>query len=432
MSNYGKYPYVTIGQVKNYLNITSSNEDSRLSNLISYACAAVENYIGFEVLSNNYSEAFDGGKASIFVSRLPLQQVYAVNEYDGYAYRRLSNPQTDGSSVTRLESGNVLLTNIGDTKLKSRFKKFGSSSVFFNGSTDYIYTGDSDNWYFGDTPFTIDLQVRANSYSSNQTFISQVGDNNNYWSLGYNTTNGYTFRALADGIEVANVTHANIVGYVSNSFHHVEVSRSGTTFKIYRDGIELGTQNTSNVMPDINGPLELARQNITSTPNYFKGFMDEVRISLIDRHTDDFIPPAFQHSTDDNTMLLIHFDGPNNTQQFSDEHATVEQFMLYPITGEITRNVGENTGNYDLSLVGANTFKNFPRGVKVDYKAGYDSGEIPYDLSLATIDYIKMLHKDRQESQGFTFQGENIQDRVLVSNFPPHIKRILDLYRIWT
>ena len=432
MSNYGKYPYITLGQIKNYLNITSSNEDARLSNLVSYACAAVENYIGFEVLSNSYSEVFDGGKASVFVSRIPLQAVHAVNEYDGYAYRRLNNPQTDGSSVTRLESGNSVLTTIGSPKLKTRFKKFGSSSALFNGSTDYLSIGDSDNWYFGDSSFTIDLQIRANSYSSNQTFISQTSDNTNYWSLGYDTVNGYSFRALSDGIEVANVTHANTTGYVSNSFHHVEIVRNGTIFKIYRDGTELGTQNTSNVMPDINGSLEIARQNVSTSYNYFKGFIDELRVSLTARNTDDFTPPSYQYSTDDNTVLLVHFDGPNDSQEFYDDHATVEQFMFYPITGEITRNVGENTGDYNLSLVGARTFKNFPRGVKVDYKAGYDVGSVPYDLSLATLDYVKMLHKDRQESQGFTFQGENIQDRALSSNFPPHIRRILDLYRIWT
>ena len=430
MSSYGKYPYVTLNQVKNYLSITSSNEDARLSNLISYACAVVENYIGFEVLANNYSETFDGGRASVFVNRLPLQKVYTLTEYDGYAYRRLANPQTDGSSVTRVETGNAVLTTYGSPTLKTRFKKFGDSSALFNGSTDYLSAGDSDDWYFGDSPFTIDLQVRSNSYSSNTTFISQVGDSNNLWSLGYNTTNGYTFRALSSGVEVANVTHANNTGYVSNSFHHIEIARSGSTFKIYRDGIELGAQTTANVMPDINGPLEIGRQNVTSSYNYYNGFIDELRVSLTARHPDDFTPPTYQHSTDDDTVLLVHFDGPNNTQQFSDEHATVEQFVFYPVTGEITRNVGENTGFYDLSLVGARVFKNFPRGIKVDYRSGYESGEVPYDLSLATLDYAKMLHKDRQESQGFTFQGENIQDRVLSSNFPPHIKRILDLYRI--
>ena len=29
----------------------------------------------------------------------------------------------------------------------------------------------------------------------------------------------------------------------------------------------------------------------------------------------------------------------------------------------------------------------------------------------------------------FTFEGENVQRPRLVNNFPPHIKRILDMYR---
>lgn len=428
-SNYGKYPYITLAQIKNYLNITSANEDARLSNLISFACGVVENYIGHEILSNNYSEVFDGGRSSVFVSRLPLQNVHSVTEYDGYSYKRLNNPQSDGSSVTRLGS-NAVITNYGNTILKTRFKKFGDSSCLFNGSTDYLSAPDSDKWYFGDSAFTIDLQVRSNSYSSNQTFVSQVADSNNYWSLGYDTTNGYNFRAVSAGTEVVNVTHANSTGYSANTFHHVEIVRDGSSFKIYRDGSQLGSQTSSNVMPDINGPLEIGRQNVTSTFNYFRGFIDELRVSLTARHSSAFIAPSYQHSTDDNTVLLMHFDGANDTTVFADDHATVENFLFYPNTGEITRNVGENAGDYNLSLVGAKIFKNFPRGVRVAYKSGYDAGTVPNDLALATMDYIKMLHKDRQESQGFTFQGENVQDRALSSNFPPHIRRILDLYRV--
>jgi hypothetical protein len=428
-SNYGKYPYVSLAQVKNYLNITSSNEDARLSNLISYACAAVENYIGHEVLSNSYSEVFDGGSSSVFVSRLPLQNVYTLTEYDGTAYRRLNNPQADGSSVTRLGS-NIVLTRNGGPVLKKRFKKFGESSAFFNGAVDYLSAPDSDSWYFGDAPFTVELQVRANSYSANTTFISQVADSNNFWTLGYNTTNGFTFRALSSGVEIANVTHSNTTGYTSNSFHHVAICRNGTSFNLYRDGVSLGSQTTSNVMPDINASLEISRQNVSSSYNYFNGFIDELRISHIARYSSNFVSPEYQFSTDDSTVLLIHFDGANDTSNFADDHSTVEQFVFYPNTGEVTRNVGDGTGNFNLTIVGASIFKNYPRGVRISYKGGYESGNIPNDLLLATMDYAKMLHKERQESQGFTFQGENVQDRALSSNFPPHIRRILDLYRV--
>ena len=134
--------------------------------------------------------------------------------------------------------------------------------------------------------------------------------------------------------------------------------------------------------------------------------------------------------TDDDTVLLVHFDGSNDTQDFKDDHATPEQYLFYADTGKITKNIGDGTGNYNLSLISASTFRNYPQGIRVSYKAGYDSSDVPNDLIMATMDYTKMLHKDRQESQSFSLQGEHVTDKQLSANFPPHIRRILDLYRI--
>jgi hypothetical protein len=426
---YGKYPYVTLDNIKNYLNITSNNEDARLSNLIYYACSATENYIGHEILSNSYSDVFDGGKASIFVNKLPLQNVYSIVEYDGNAYRKLNNPQSDGSSVNR-SSPNHSIESINNAILKSRYKKFGDSSGFFDG-TNYLTVPTSDDWYFGNSDFTIELQIRANSYNFNSTFISQVEDANNYWSFGYSNTNGITFRAISAGIETINVSHATTTGYTANSFHHIELSRRSTTFNLFRDGTIIKTlSSVANVMPDLEASIEFGRQNISSNYQYYNGFIDESRITHVAQHTANFSAPSYQYSTDDNTVLLIHFDGDNNTASFKDDHATTEDFLFYQDTGEITKNIGSGAGNFDLSLIGASTFRNYPRGVRVFYKAGYDSNDVPNDIIMATMDYIKMLHKDRQESQSFSLQGENVQDRQLSANFPPHIRRILDLYRI--
>ena len=66
--NLGKYPYVTLAQVKDYLSISSNTQNARLSNIISYATGVVEHYIGQEVLANDYVEVFDGGKTSVMVS----------------------------------------------------------------------------------------------------------------------------------------------------------------------------------------------------------------------------------------------------------------------------------------------------------------------------------------------------------------------------
>ena len=55
--NLGKYPYVTLAQVKDYLSISSNTADARISNVISYATGMVEHYIGQEVIANNKDEA---------------------------------------------------------------------------------------------------------------------------------------------------------------------------------------------------------------------------------------------------------------------------------------------------------------------------------------------------------------------------------------
>ena len=97
-------------------------------------------------------------------------------------------------------------------------------------------------------------------------------------------------------------------------------------------------------------------------------------------------------------------------------------------TGQITRSYGPSVSRPELDYSSPPIFNNYKKGVKVEYNGGYDS--IPLDLKLAILDYIKILLKQEQSMQSFTFQGETKGAFVLSANFPPHIRRILDLYRI--
>jgi hypothetical protein len=74
------------------------------------------------------------------------------------------------------------------------------------------------------------------------------------------------------------------------------------------------------------------------------------------------------------------------------------------------------------------------KSVKVTYKAGYTS--TPEDLKLAVFDLIKYYMKDeRKERQ--TIAGATIENQVSSSlagniGFPDHIKRILDMYKLYS
>ena len=79
----------------------------------------------------------------------------------------------------------------------------------------------------------------------------------------------------------------------------------------------------------------------------------------------------------------------------------------------------------------------FPRGrkaVKVVYRAGYSS--TPEDLKLACFDLVKYYLKDERKDR-MTIAGATVENAVSTSirnnaGFPDHIKRVLDMYKIYT
>lgn len=80
--------------------------------------------------------------------------------------------------------------------------------------------------------------------------------------------------------------------------------------------------------------------------------------------------------------------------------------------------------------------KMFPKGrkaVKVTYRAGYAS--TPADLKLACFDLVKYYLKDERKAS-LTIAGAQVRNPVSTTirdniDFPDHIKRILDYYKVY-
>jgi hypothetical protein len=71
--------------------------------------------------------------------------------------------------------------------------------------------------------------------------------------------------------------------------------------------------------------------------------------------------------------------------------------------------------------------RNIFKGLRVKYRGGYDSISVPKDLKLATYDLI--TYYLRKEQTPRKTLGESSVEHVKSTDFPPHIKRVLDLYR---
>ena len=429
-------PYVQLGEVKEYLQINSTTYDNRLSNLISYACSVVESYVGREIKSNVYSEVFDGGTSQVFVSRLPLNGVKSITEFDGESHKTLIGPSSDGSLVgDDFQKSSVS----SSAALRTRRKKFGESSALFNGASSVsISDPESDNpkFDFQTDDFTIEGFFRFEDLSNTKTMVSR-GDADTKIELAYDPYLGVNFRALNSGTETVNVSHFTSTSSTSsfytanaNNFQHYAIARQDNSLRLFIDGSLVKTQTNSNTLPTIASNVNmLIGQSATSgSENYFKGYVDEFRVTIDAKYTASFTAPTTEHATDDNTVVLLHMNGKNGSTGVKDDCRTLPEFVWNSETGGIKRYTSGVEGVASISVIPETIFRNFPRGVKVTYDGGFSN--IPRDIKVATLDYIKILHKQTQENAGFSLSGESGKPHALSANFPPHIRRVLEMYRV--
>ena len=320
--NFGKYPYITLAQVKDYLSINSTNQDDRIANVLNYATGMVEHYIGQEVLANDYVEVFDGGKTSVMVSRLPLNNVYQVSEFDGQEHKILNDPTTIGTPIESSDNQELTVTFNSGAHLNSRIKRFGKSSLEL-ATADFVSSGTVPNRLkFEEGDFTIEMFIRRNDETITDSNVFSINtDASNFMQFRLANQYGLAFESNISGTPTtaqgAN-TSVESQQYKKREFAHIAASfdNQEERMRLFYNG-------------NIVANASFAVANNTFTSNVligptFGGYIDELRISDTARYHTDFTPPSKRFRPDDDTVTLVHFDGNNDTTEAKDVHNEVK------------------------------------------------------------------------------------------------------------
>lgn len=420
--NLGRNTYVTLAELKNYLQISSNTHDEQLTSSIQYATSVVEHYIGQEVKANTYTEVFDGGTPSVYTSRIPLANVYSVAQYDGSKYTLLKDPTVQGLP-NYADSDNISFNLQGNAQTSNKAKKFGDYSLKLDESSFIDYSPVPEHLQLSDSNFTIEAYVRLDTpYIQDNVFFSMSTDSDNYIELKMANAYGIAYTSVVDGdsyIVRGSNSYVERQQYSKRRWAHIAFTRDLDNDKAY-------LHYNGNLIAN----MDYAETDLTFTSNIvigsgLVGYIDDFRISTDSKYCAVNFTPPQRHTPDEHTVLLLHFDEPNERGIVQDSHAAESDFIFTRDTGKIDVNV-EKIGN--TSIFGNAKFKSLPNAVKVTYKAGYDT--VPIDLKLATLDLAKILYKQDQDKQRFSFEGESGDKFTLSSNFPPHIRRVLDMYRL--
>ena len=221
--------------------------------------------------------------------------------------------KVDGALELR-DYGNTghIPTQYGGALLSVAQKKWGKTSLYFDGSDDWAYCLPHADWNFGTGNFTIDLWARwtALQHSLLVTCGGYGAISANYigWSLIYL----HGSPGNLDFINFDSPTTTNI-GFIGswtptvNTWYHIAVTRSGNDFKIYVDGAIIGSGTDTDTCSYDTRYLEIGKTY--DSGYFFPGYMDEIRISKgVARWNADFSGalPTAPYGNDANTSLLLH------------------------------------------------------------------------------------------------------------------------------
>jgi hypothetical protein len=184
------------------------------------------------------------------------------------------------------------LETVGNAQVSTTQAKFGTTSVYFDGSGDGLLGPVSNLFDFGSGDFTIEFWANIPSTSGNGYFVSVWetaggSDANSSWLIRLNN-NGTLITHLAQGTSTFNIlTSAQLA---TNTWFHCAYTRNGNTQYLFINGV---LSQSSSVSGAMNTVVRALRVGYQAGGNELTGYIDDLRITKgYARYTANFTPPA--------------------------------------------------------------------------------------------------------------------------------------------
>ena len=218
----------------------------------------------------------------------------------------------------------------GGAKLATAQKKFGTASLALDGTGDYATVASQPDFAFGTGDFALETWVYPTTTGVYRTIFdlrSSSGDTGGI-ILGISDINALYF--YYNG----NYRIGPVGSVAQNAWSHIALSRVSGVTRAFVNGTQVGSDYT-----DSNNYAQRGVR-IGADPNgnfAFAGYIDDIRISKgVGRYSSNFTAPTSVLSGDLSTVLLLHFNGANNSTTFIDDGVTLQDIRNTTTGGSAT------------------------------------------------------------------------------------------------
>ena len=245
----------------------------------------------------------------------------------------------------------------GNAKLSTAIKKFGTASLVLDGTGDFITYSSQPDFGFGTGDFTIEGWFYKTAALSQILVDTRTTSTQN--SIMVQSNGGGNLRLFVNGVFV--LTSSN--NHTLNTWNHLAISRASGVTRFFINGVVSTNTYADATNYGTTKPLVLGASFVGLTS--FTGHIDDFKISKgVARYTTTFTAPTSAFTSDLATVLLLHFNGTNNSTIILDDGnttqdirntttggaASVIDFADYSDFGAEVRSIGSAAvyGNYGI------------------------------------------------------------------------------------
>jgi hypothetical protein len=192
----------------------------------------------------------------------------------------------DGKMANNLET-------VGNAQVATSPVKYGSGSMYFNGSTSYLRTGETSpqTGIFGTGQFTVEGWIYPTSLSQGGTygFIVATLFPSAGWSINLVDSTG-----VIRWDTFSETVNSSAGAVAAGVWQHFAVTRDATNYlRIFVNGVLVSTPTAVTTNYSTSGWLGIGySQNAGGADRYFRGYIDDLRITKgVARYIATFTPP---------------------------------------------------------------------------------------------------------------------------------------------
>ena len=208
---------------------------------------------------------------------------------------------TDAGIIDKSQSVQTLTLN-GDVKSSTTQTKYLTSSMYFDGTGDYLQIPFDKKFELGTGDFTVEMWVRFSSVGSYMPLVALGAAANGASPVFHTGYSAHWFNNILWFYQfIGGSSTKSQQSWTPNAdqWYHVAFSRSGTSLKTFIDGTQIGSTYTSNedysAGTQGSQDLYIGRWGVGNPPTYYtlNGYVSDLRITKgLARYTSNFTPPT--------------------------------------------------------------------------------------------------------------------------------------------